>query len=74
MLGFENLLQQPVLAVAGYGKTRPISTNETDKGRAENRRIDLRFIMYVPKGLEYVPHTVDDIEKIRVGLAAAKKG
>lgn len=68
MLGFQNLINQPVLAVAGYGKTRPIASNATKQGKAANRRIDLRFIMYVPKGIEYVPHTVGDIEKIRINL------
>lgn len=68
MLGFQNLINQPVLAVAGYGKTRPIASNATKQGKAANRRIDLRFIMYVPKGVEYVPHTVEDIEKIRISL------
>lgn len=27
----------------GYGETRPVDTNRTEKGRARNRRIDFRF-------------------------------
>ncbi|MCX5513009.1 OmpA family protein [Kaistia algarum] len=43
-----NFRQQPVLSVAGYGDMRPIAGNETKTGRATNRRIDLRIIMYTP--------------------------
>jgi len=39
---------QPVLATSGYGETRPITTNETDEDRAQNRRIDIRILMYQP--------------------------
>lgn len=68
MLAFQNLLGQPVLAVAGYGEMRPIAPNETPEGKAANRRIDLRFIMYVPPGRDLIPQTVADIERIRVEL------
>ncbi|WP_395660118.1 OmpA family protein [Aestuariivirga sp.] len=44
-----NLKRQPVLSVAAYGPDRPVETNETEKGRATNRRIDLRFIMVTPR-------------------------
>ena len=27
----------------GYGETRPIASNDTDEGRARNRRIDVRL-------------------------------
>ena len=37
-----------VLSVAGYGKMRPIASNDHATGRATNRRIDLRIIMYTP--------------------------
>lgn len=43
-----NFRDQPVLSVAGYGEMRPIADNATDAGRATNRRIDLRIIMYTP--------------------------
>lgn len=32
------------LNYVGYGKTRPIATNKTDEGRAQNRRVELTII------------------------------
>ena len=29
------------LAARGYGKSRPVATNDTDEGRALNRRVEL---------------------------------
>lgn len=53
-----NLREQPVASVAGYGAMRPIVDNGTPEGRATNRRIDLRIIMYTPQSSE-------EIENIR---------
>ena len=54
-----NTHDQPVLSVAGYGWMRPIATNTTTEGRARNRRIDLRVIMYTPAGTADVEHVVE---------------
>jgi len=54
-----NFRDQPVLSVAGYGEMRPIADNATDAGRATNRRIDLRIIMYTPT----VSSEIDEIGK-----------
>lgn len=52
---------QPVLGVAGYGRMRPVADNNTKEGRATNRRIDLRIIMYSPR-------SIDDIKRVREDL------
>ena len=49
-----NLDGEPVLSIAGYGEARPIASNETAEGRATNRRIDLRFIMFSPSQTEEI--------------------
>lgn len=59
-----NVRRQPVLSVAGYGEMRPVTDNESSEGRATNRRIDLRIIMYTPAKSE-------EIQKIRNYLNAA---
>lgn len=61
LVEFLNNRAQPILSVAGYGKMRPVADNKTPEGRATNRRIDLRIIMYTPRSL-------DDIRKIREDL------
>ena len=58
----------PVLSVAGYGWMRPVATNQTDEGRSQNRRIDLRIIMYTPAGQDDVERV---IERLRGGLGKA---
>ena len=40
------------LSVAAYGEQRPIADNNLPGGRSENRRIDIRFVMYVPPSNE----------------------
>lgn len=60
-----NLKQQPVLSVAAYGPDRPVTTNDTQEGRATNRRIDLRFIMVTPQdtnGIEAIREALRSIE------------
>lgn len=51
-----NMREQPVMSVAGYGAMRPIVENTTLEGRATNRRIDLRIIMYTPQSAEEIEH------------------
>jgi hypothetical protein len=54
LVGHLNLKSQPVLSVAGYGEMRPVAPNESNEGKASNRRIDLRIIMYVPAHSEEI--------------------
>ncbi len=62
----QNRNRQPILSVAGYGKQRPISTNDTPEGKRQNRRIDLRFIMSPPKSrqVEDIAQKVEDSREI----------
>jgi outer membrane protein OmpA-like peptidoglycan-associated protein len=32
------------LSIAGFGEARPVATNDTDDGRAQNRRVELRIV------------------------------
>ena len=61
LLHFLNLRGQPVLSFAGYGETRPINSGDTDEARAQNRRIDIRFILQTPRNLV-------EVEEIRSQL------
>lgn len=59
-----NLKRQPVLSVAAYGPDRPVAPNDTQEGRATNRRIDLRFIMVTPQdtdGIEVVREALESV-------------
>lgn len=66
ILAHENIRGQPVMSVAGYGEMRPIETNQTEEGKASNRRIDLRISMYAPssvKKLEELDLLIDQRRK-----------
>ena len=39
----------PLINPAGFGDTRPAFSNDTVEGRKNNRRIDLRILMYSPR-------------------------
>lgn len=65
LLSYLNIRGQPVISVAGYGEMRPVAPNDTPEGKAENRRIDLRLIMYTPRDREQVKRIQ---EQIRDGL------
>lgn len=67
ILAHKNLREQPVMSVSGYGEMRPISTNETFEGKAANRRIDLRIIMYAPSTVEEVAEVGRRLDALRVG-------
>jgi outer membrane protein OmpA-like peptidoglycan-associated protein len=62
----KNSKTQPVLSVAGYGKMRPVASNNTAQGKATNRRIDLRIIMHTPRNLE-------EVERIKSQLKGESK-
>jgi outer membrane protein OmpA-like peptidoglycan-associated protein len=68
LLSYLNIRGQPVISVAGYGEMRPVAPNDTPEGKAENRRIDLRLIMYTPRDREQVERIQ---QQIRDGLRLA---
>lgn len=59
---------QPVLSVAGYGKMRPVADNSTLDGKATNRRIDLRIIMYTPRSLDDIRKVQEDLRRGVMGV------
>ena len=65
ILAHQNLRGQPVMSVSGYGEMRPIKTNETTEGKAANRRIDLRIIMYAPSTVEEVQEVGRRLDALR---------
>jgi len=44
-----NPIGQQALSTAAYGAQRPVASNSSARNKALNRRIDLRFVMYLPK-------------------------
>ncbi len=44
--------EEQVLAASGYGPDRPIASNDTELGRQQNRRIDVRILMFTPRSVE----------------------
>ena len=65
---FLNLRRQPVLSFAGYGETRPINQADTDEARAQNRRIDIRFILQTPRNLLEVEEIRSQLTRRRADL------
>lgn len=65
---FLNLRRQPVLSFAGYGETRPINQDDTDEARAQNRRIDIRFILQTPRNLLQVKEIRSRLTRRRTDL------
>ncbi len=63
LVEYLNDRRQPVLSVAGYGKMRPVADNGTSDGKATNRRIDLRIIMYTPQVLEDIRKVQEDLRR-----------
>ena len=66
ILAHENIRGQPVMSVAGYGEMRPIEPNQTEEGKASNRRIDLRISMYSP-------NSVDKLEELNLLIGQRRK-
>lgn len=70
LLMHQNIRGQPVLSVSGYGEMRPITPNITPQGKAANRRIDLRIIMYAPSTVEEVEEVGRRLDALRAAKEA----
>ena len=62
LLEYKNIKMQPILGLAGYGSWRPISQEIL----AENRRIDIRLIMYTPENVTEIEDIKETIQKRRM--------
>ncbi|MBF0270721.1 MAG: OmpA family protein [Magnetococcales bacterium] len=52
LVALKNRDGQIIISLSGYGKQRPLNANSTPEEKAQNRRIDIRFIMSPPKAIE----------------------
>lgn len=60
---YKNPEKEQVLSVSAYGEQRPIASNDSESGRSANRRIDIRFVMWVPKSKEELSKKQEDLLK-----------
>jgi len=63
LANYANLDREPVLSVAAYGEQRPIVPNSDEVSRDRNRRIDIRFVMWIPKSIESYQHQLNKLEE-----------
>lgn len=62
-----NSVGQPVVSVSGYGRLRPVADNTSERGKATNRRIDLRIIMHTPQNIEEVERLKANLKRGLIG-------
>ncbi|HEX5689937.1 MAG TPA: OmpA family protein, partial [Roseiflexaceae bacterium] len=46
LLATEFAVSRSKMAIAGYAETVPVSSNETEEGRARNRRVEIKIIPF----------------------------
>ena len=61
---YKNPENEEVISVAAYGEQRPVTSNLTPFGQDANRRIDIRFVMWVPKNGKALADFKDAQKKI----------
>ena len=59
-----NPLGQQALSTAAYGAQRPVVENINDLNKSLNRRIDLRFVMYLPESEDARLKLQREVEKL----------
>ena len=64
LLGYKNLDEEPVLSVAAYGEQRPLDKTSSEEARDRNRRIDIRFVMWVPKSVESLENQLERVQRV----------
>jgi chemotaxis protein MotB len=57
-----NPADEQTLSVAAYGEQRPVAPNLSREGREQNRRIDIRFEMFVPESKEALSRFMERFE------------
>lgn len=40
----DNGIDATLITAKGFGESQPVDTNDTDKGRANNRRVEIKFV------------------------------
>jgi chemotaxis protein MotB len=56
---------QQALSVAAYGDQRPVESNDSPEGRAQNRRIAIRLVMYMPGTSDNLENFMRRLEFLR---------
>jgi len=62
LVDFSNPNNEQVLSVAAYGEQRPMVENISAEGREMNRRIDIRFDMFVPNSQDALEQFVEQFQ------------
>ena len=62
LVDFSNPNYEQVLSVAAYGEQRPMVENISAEGREMNRRIDIRFDMFVPNSQDALEQFVEQFQ------------
>jgi flagellar motor protein MotB len=61
-----------VLSISGYEARRPVRNDDTEEGRSQNRRIDLRFLLRPPKSPDTELKDPEVIRTVRDRLDSVK--
>jgi chemotaxis protein MotB len=62
--GLRNAEGQPLLGLSGYGERRPVASGATEAAYAQNRRIDLRFVLS-SRTSDEIRRLIEQIDQLR---------